>query len=115
MRRTSSGGTSVAPELMPVSDSSSMPFCAAASSSWNIVVGTPATLVICSRSISSTACSGSHLYMSTTLPPAAVYGSRNDCRPPTWNSGKVSSVASGSGAGALGSGGGALSAAAVVR
>ena len=39
--------------------------------------------------------SASHLYMRTIFPPAAVYGSRNDCSPPTWNSGNVSSVASG--------------------
>ena len=59
----------------------------------------PRSLVIPSRSMMSTASAASHRYVRTSLPPAAVYGSRNDCRPPTWKSGNVSSVASGVGAG----------------
>src|SRR4051794_10208099 len=99
MRRTSSGGTSVAPDEMPASDGSSRPWAAAVSSSWNTVVGTPATVVTPSRSTSSTASTGSHLYMRTTLPPAAVNGRRNDWSPPTWKNGNVSRVVGGGAAG----------------
>ena len=72
MRRTSSGGTSVAPDEMPASDSSVAPFALAASSSSNIVVGTPATAVMASRSMISTASPASHWYINTIFPPAAV-------------------------------------------
>ena len=50
----------------------SRPSPAAASSSSNIVVGTPAIVVMPSRSMISTASPASHLYMSTIFPPAAV-------------------------------------------
>ncbi len=52
------------------------------------MVGTPATEVTCSSSISWAARVRVHLCIRTTLPPVRVNGSRKDCRPPTWNSRK---------------------------
>ncbi len=51
------------------------------------MVGTPTNCVMCSRSISSRARSGSHLYMSTSLVPAATAFSMTATHPVTWNSG----------------------------
>ena len=116
MRRTSSGGTSVAPDEMPLSDSIVAPFAFAASSSSNIVVGTPAIVVMPSRSMMSTASPAFQRYVRTILPPAIVKGSRNDCSPPTWNSGNVSSVAiGGAGVGAAGCGRGARGCRVIVK
>ena len=77
-----------------------------------MVVGTPATDVTPSRSIRSTACTASHLYMRTILPPPTVYGRRNECSPPTWNSGNVRRVMRAGGA-APDDGAGAAAAAAI--
>src|ERR671917_986581 len=52
-------------------------------------VGTPTKLVTCSRSISSRARSGSHLYMITSFRPLAKQPSMTGIDPVTWNSGTI--------------------------
>src|ERR671917_1183022 len=52
-------------------------------------VGTPTKLVTCSRSISSRARSGCHLYMITSFRPLAKQPSMTGIDPVTWNSGTM--------------------------
>ncbi len=58
-------------------------------------VGTPTNEVIFSRSISSRARSGSHLYIITSLYPAAAHDSSTATPPVTWNSGTIRMYAGG--------------------
>ncbi len=66
------------------------------------MVGTPTNWVMCSRSISSRARSGFHLYMSTSLVPAATAFSMTATQPVTWNSGTTRMNEVGQGAGSVG-------------
>ncbi len=56
-------------------------------SSSRLIVGTPEKLVTRSRSISSSARSGFHLYVSTMRPPVSVAGCSRQLHAVTWNSG----------------------------
>ena len=60
-------------------------------------VGTPTKLVTCSRSISSSARAGSHLYIITSLQPAAKQESITGTQPVTWKSGTTSTKLVGQG------------------
>src|SRR5690606_16763242 len=71
-----------------------------------LIDGTPEKLVAPSRSISSRARPGSHLYMNTTVPPAIVHGWRTQLHDVTWNSGVGAMNTGAAGAGASGSGAG---------
>ncbi len=53
------------------------------------MVGTPTKVVTRSRSISSRARSGSHLYIITSFAPDAVEPSMTGMSPVTWNSGTM--------------------------
>jgi hypothetical protein len=53
------------------------------------MVGTPTKFVMRSRSISSSARSGLHLYMSTSLAPASHELSITATQPVTWKSGTI--------------------------
>ena len=67
------------------------------------MVGTPTKLVMRSRSISSSARSGPHLYMSTSFAPASQQLSMTATQPVTWNSGTIRMNAVGNGCGSDGS------------
>src|SRR5688500_1463095 len=51
------------------------------------MAGTPPKLVMRSRSMSSRARSGSHLYMITSLPPEARLATRTEWQPVAWKKG----------------------------
>jgi hypothetical protein len=88
-RRTSSGGAGAPPPptatRLEVSNSPNRGDCSR-SQLW---VGTPTKLVTRSRSISSSARSGSHLYMMTSFSPVAKQDSITGTAPVTWNSGTI--------------------------
>ena len=52
-----------------------------------LIDGTPEKFVILSRSMSSRARPGSHLYVITTFPPTSVAGCNKQLHAVTWNSG----------------------------
>ena len=88
-RRTSSGGAGAPPPptatRLDVSNSAKRGDCSM-SQLW---VGTPTKFVTRSRSISSSARSGSHLYMITSFRPLAKQPSITGIEPVTWNSGTI--------------------------
>src|SRR5215216_6114999 len=71
-----------------------------------LIVGTPEKLVTPSRSISSSARPGFHLYVSTILPPVSVHGWSRQLHAVTWNSGvgAMYTAGSGDGRGSFGAG-----------
>src|SRR3954466_16257472 len=63
------------------------------SSTCHTIDGTPPKLVTSSRSMSSRARSGSHLYMITSLPPKAVLATSTEWQPEAWKNGTESKYA----------------------
>ena len=88
-RFTSSGGAGAPPPptlaRLDVSKSANR----GDSSRSQLCVGTPTKLVTRSRSISSSARSGSHLYIITSFRPLAKHDSITGTQPVTWNSGTI--------------------------
>src|SRR5918995_682494 len=101
-RRTSSGGAGAPPPptliRLDVSNSANR-------GDWSrsqLWVGTPTKLVTRSRSICSSALSGSHLYMITSFRPEAKHDSTTGTDPGRWNSGTTGMNAGFAGGGAPG-------------
>src|SRR5579884_920377 len=88
-RRTSSGGAGAPPPptltRLEVSNSEKR----GDSSRSQLWVGTPTKLVTFSRSMSSRARSGSHLYIITSFTPAEKHDSITATEPVTWNRGTI--------------------------
>src|SRR5918993_6022697 len=97
---------------MPRSDDVSRVSQSGWAMSSRFIVGTPEKLVTPSRSISSSARAGFHLYVRTILPPVSVHGCRRQLQAVTWNSGVGAMYTAISGAG-RGSAGAATSPAAI--
>ncbi len=92
MRSSSFGGAGAPPYPRPLRLEMSYLLRSGWDRSCHTLVGTPVSPVILSRSISSSARPGSHLYMSTRPPPVNMVVVITAKQPVTWKSGTVSRV-----------------------